>query len=74
MGTNAALEQSTSNVIDPDTICATTTRAERVGTYGTIQHHDPVTGNIVLNPKPSNDINDPLNWYGLNQPFNHSDS
>lgn len=65
MDTTTSLEQSSSNPTEADIIQATQTRAERVGTYGTIQHHDPVTGQIVLNPTPSNDVNDPLNWYAL---------
>jgi hypothetical protein len=60
------LRQSSSNLTEAEIIQVTQTRAERVGTYGTIQHHDPVTGEIVLNPRPSDDVNDPLNWYALN--------
>lgn len=65
MDTVTDLKQSASDVTETDIIQATQTRAERVGTYGTIQHRDPVTGEIVLNPRPSDDVNDPLNWYAL---------
>jgi hypothetical protein len=48
------------NMESPDTSFSA---AERVATYGTVQHRDPVTNAIVLIPKPSSDPNDPLNWY-----------
>lgn len=66
MEMSASHKGSSSNPTEAEIIQACQTLAERVGTYGTIQHHDPVTGEIVLNPRPSDDVNDPLNWYALN--------
>jgi hypothetical protein len=38
-------------------------KPEHVNTLGSIQLRHPVTNDIILIPTPSNDPNDPLNWY-----------
>ncbi|RDW95366.1 MFS general substrate transporter-27 [Coleophoma crateriformis] len=53
---------SNAQITDAEITAATESRAERVGTYGTVQHRDVVTNQVILNPKPSSDPNDPLNW------------
>lgn len=36
---------------------------KRVVTLGSIRHRHEDTGEVILIPTPSNDPNDPLNWY-----------
>lgn len=45
-------------------------KTHRVKTLGTIRLHDEGTGEIVLIPQPSDDPNDPLNWYVTWSPNN----
>lgn len=46
---------------------------KQVNTLGTLRLRHPETRNIILIPTPSQDPNDPLNWYVvLEYAFNHS--
>jgi hypothetical protein len=40
-------------------------KTKHVNNLGSIQLRHPVTNDIILIPTPSNDLNDPLNWYEL---------
>ncbi len=62
METTTHLKQTSSVATETDVIQAAPTRAERVGTYGTIHLRHVETGTIILSPKPTDDVNDPLNW------------
>lgn len=35
----------------------------RIKTLGSVQLHNKDTKQVILIPTPSNDVNDPLNWY-----------
>ncbi len=49
------------------------TGEQKRATLGNVRLRDHHTNEIVLVPKPSNDPNDPLNWY-ISPPFAYSDS
>lgn len=39
------------------------TGVRKVETLGSVRHRDELTNEIILVPTPSNDPNDPLNWW-----------
>lgn len=41
-------------------------------TLGTVRLRHATTNEIILVPKPSDDPNDPLNWYGIRHIHSHS--
>lgn len=49
---------------DGDSIVAT-----RVETLGTVRLRHHQTNEVILIPKPSDDPNDPLNWYGFSPEY-----
>jgi hypothetical protein len=38
---------------------------KKIHTLGSVRHRHEHTNEIILIPTPSNDPNDPLNWYGF---------
>lgn len=48
-------------------------RVKRVETLGTLRHRDEHTNEIILIPTPSQDPNDPLNWYAEARSTLHSE-